>query len=153
MGPRKEVQLKNSVNELLDEMTGKLFLYNGDQVRVLRWSPMGDRVNLVTDKWDMKIDFGDVKERAKEFLPVDEEETLPAVTGNNMPAPIAPALIDSTTIAKLRDVLMDNIEKVKADKNYIPQAQEVKAQVDSVIDLAKTEIEMMKTIHIISGRK
>jgi len=45
---------------------------------------------------------------------------------------------------------MENIEKVKADKDYIPQAQAVKDNVDSILNLAKTEIEYLNALHRIN---
>src|SRR5690606_23068047 len=49
--------------------------------------------------------------------------------------------------AELRLVLMNNIERVQGDKEYLPQAVAVRDNVQSVIDLTKNEIDFMKTIN------
>lgn len=49
-----------------------------------------------------------------------------------------------TNSAKLAEILMDNIEKVRKDPKYIQQAEAVNSQVKSMIELGKSEIEMLK---------
>ncbi len=57
-------------------------------------------------------------------------------------------LVNNTVIgnnsAKLAEILMDNIEKVRKDPKYIQQAEAVNSQVKSMIELGKSEIEMLK---------
>lgn len=56
--------------------------------------------------------------------------------------------IGSTVLGQCKDILMDNIKKLQGEDGakFIPQAQEIKHNVSSVIDLAKTEIELIKVI-------
>jgi hypothetical protein len=56
--------------------------------------------------------------------------------------------IGSNVLSEMKDVAMDSIKKLQAENgaDYIPQAQEINRQVGRVIDLAKTEIELVKTI-------
>ena len=70
----------------------------------------------------------------------------PEDTGFKLPA----LTVDKAVTSKLKDILMENIEKVKADKDYIPQAQAVKDNVDSILNLAKTEIEYLNALHRIN---
>jgi len=46
------------------------------------------------------------------------------------------------TMTKLRDTLMANIEKVKQDREYIPQAKMISDSINSLIGLAKIEIDL-----------
>jgi hypothetical protein len=46
--------------------------------------------------------------------------------------------------SKLSELMMENVQKIKDNPNYIPQAEAINSNVKTMIDLAKTEIEMIK---------
>ena len=58
--------------------------------------------------------------------------------------PVVLQSVISQNSSKLAEILMENIEKVKANPSYIPQAEAVNSQVKSMIELGKAEIEMHK---------
>lgn len=47
---------------------------------------------------------------------------------------------------ELREILMDNIRKVQADKEFIPQAAAINEQLKSIIDMRKTEVDVLKLL-------
>ncbi len=55
-----------------------------------------------------------------------------------------PATVISTNSERLAKIMMENIEKVQADPKFIPQAESILGQVKSMIELGKSEIEMLK---------
>jgi hypothetical protein len=57
-----------------------------------------------------------------------------------------------TNAVKLAEILMENINKVKDDPKYIAQAESVNSQVKSMIELGKSEIEMLKLQAFMSSR-
>ena len=56
--------------------------------------------------------------------------------------------IGGDVLSKAKDVLFDNIEKLKGEggADFIPQAQQINKEVNTIIDLAKTEVELIKVI-------
>ena len=46
------------------------------------------------------------------------------------------------TISTLKDVLMDNIKKVQQSPDYIPQATTIANTVNSLVNLAKIEMQL-----------
>ena len=60
----------------------------------------------------------------------------------NLPA----ASVIGSSGPALRDIIMDNIQKVQQDKDYIPQAAAVNEQVKSLIDLARAEADLYRAI-------
>ena len=46
----------------------------------------------------------------------------------------------------IRDILLDNIKRVKEDKDYIPQAQSVVSSVNALMDVSRTELALLKTM-------
>lgn len=119
--------------ENLKKLIGKTYLFRGNQIRVENYSVQNGSVTLVTDKGFIDKKESEIDGFIAELQPVSY-------------APVVQTQIDSSVIGNLKDILMDNIAKVKADANFIPQSEEINKNVKSIIDLAKTEIEMVKII-------
>jgi hypothetical protein len=157
-------------------MQHKKFFYEGRQLLINSWREYNDQVIIDTDEGEFKIRIADIEHELKYFKDIEEDDdreipsrtngSVPALSKSNnskknmeitLPASIknGDLKLQSLTpdiLLKLRDTLLENIDKVKSRPDYIPQAQEVKSNVDSIINLARTEIDMMKTIHVITGR-
>lgn len=73
-------------------------------------------------------------------------------TGNSISSVSLQQTVIGTNSAKLAEILMENIQKVKDDPKYIPQAESVNSQVKSMIELGKSEIEMFKVQAFMSSR-
>lgn len=56
--------------------------------------------------------------------------------------------IGQDVLSKLSEITMLNIEKLQGEggAKFIPQAQQINKEVNTMIDLAKTELEIIKTI-------
>jgi hypothetical protein len=119
--------------ENIKKLLGKTFLYRGNQIKIENYSVQNGGVTLVTDKGFIDKKESEIDSFIFELQPVSY-------------APVVQTQIDSSVIGNLKDILMDNIAKVKADANFIPQSEEINKNVKSIIDLAKTEIEMVKII-------
>lgn len=74
--------------------------------------------------------------------------------GNNLPAVNSGVQLENTIIGKnsqsLAATILDSIEQVKKNPNYIPQAEAINSQVKSLIDLGKAEIEGFKVAAFMS---
>lgn len=88
------------------------------------------------------IEQKDVEEFVLNCMPVDESVSI-------MPLNSSSLALDKTVITSLKDILMDNIQKIKDNKEYIPQAQAINDQAKSVIDLVKSEIDLIKALKTI----
>lgn len=69
-------------------------------------------------------------------------ETQETGLAKNMPQAFPSVIAANST--KLAELIMQNIEKVKDNPAYIPQAEAVNSQIKSMIELGKAEIEMHK---------
>ncbi len=56
--------------------------------------------------------------------------------------------IGGNVLSEAKEIVLDNIKKLQGEKgsDYIPQAQAINKEVHTIIDLAKTEIELVKTM-------
>ncbi len=129
------------IKEKLDMMVGKLYMYEKENHRVLGWNFVGETVTITTDIGSISFLFPDADQKLSEFLKV--EDSLAPISNNF--EQYRPAVLGSVA-SELKDVLVDNIRKVQADKDFIPQAQAINDQAKSIIDLAKLEVEFIKAI-------
>lgn len=88
--------------------------------------------------WDRPVD--DAMTLLREFEPSDalaEKDSNTDVVVTNT----------SNIVESLRQTLLENIERVKKDKEYIPQATAINNSVNSVINLSKLQMDAVKMQH------
>src|SRR5690349_9627737 len=128
-------ELMQLISKQLDEMQGKYFEYGNAKHRIDRYhiNEERGRVIITTDRKQYDRPLDAALEFLNLFEPVAERSisVMPQSPGYQLPE----KQINGSVIKELKDILMDNINKVKADKNYIPQAQAVKENVDAIIEL------------------
>lgn len=123
---------------VLDSYKGKQIRHIGKpKGRVVRWELKEKTLKLITDQTDVVILVDDIDKDLQQIEIVTEDVAVMATPQTSMIQRVN---------KDLQEILMDNIKKLKGDKDYIPQAQEINANVRSMIDLAKAEIEYMKTL-------
>jgi hypothetical protein len=104
-----------------------------------------EKFTLITDKKSFTRPYENVMDFLGLFERVPERALTPEASNNK--GFFMPEITVTGAVAKeLKDVLMDNIRKVQENKEYIQQAEAIKANVDSVIQLAKTEIEYLHVL-------
>ena len=133
---------KFKIETTLDNMRGKLFSYNLKEHRILRFKITEERVWIVTDLDDFNILHSEAKDLLENFLPIDEKDPfLPSAPQKQVALPQTSI---SENAAKLSEIIMGNIEKVKEDAGFIPQANAINDQLKSLIELGKAEVEGLK---------
>lgn len=129
----------NSIKEKMDTMLGNSYEYGSGIHHVLKYKidPDRDRVYITTDQniYDRTFDA------FFEFIALFKAVQLPDV--HEQKRGIIVRQVSDNDLVSLRDILMDNIQKIKTDKSYISQAEAIKGNVDSIINLAKTDIAYM----------
>lgn len=123
---------------ILNGLKGRNITFQEKQGKLMRWDIKEKTLRLITDQTDIIILSEDVPDAILQIN--DNSALLPQLN-----------LVDKISMigrinTKLETILMENIELVRKDKSHISQSQEVNSNVRSLIDLAKTEIEYMKTL-------
>jgi hypothetical protein len=139
------VEQVEMIKGTIEEMIGGTYHYGHSQHTIKRYriNEERERVTIITDKNEFDRPLDAVMEFLNLFEAVEKPvSALQTLSESSMTLP--QMQINGSVIRELKDVLMDNIKKVKEDKNYIPQAQAIKENVDAVIDLAKTEVSYME---------
>ena len=136
-------------------MIGRQYLIAGKAERISGYQFTLSSVKLVTDKRVREFDEHQLMTfLKKDCMEMEEEYQEMVVTNQSQQvasaAPVQQIYVPSFSnshFAELRQVLMNNIEKVQKDKEYLPQAAAVRDNVQSVIELTKNEIDFMKTVN------
>lgn len=141
----QQIQLK------LEKMKGRSFEY-AKEIHVVE-SFVVDNINekfeLITNKNTFKRKFESATEffrywyETKENIAIDKvEETLAKTSpDNSLPVQFTQ---ENSLADELVLILKDNIEKVKKNAGYIPQAQAINNNVNSILHVQKLKLDMMK---------
>lgn len=134
------------IEATLTGMVGKNYTYNRRKVTVLRFEIKEKVIRIVCATEDITILVEDFQDTMSRFLP----DNTPIISHDHKPVVAPPSAVPQTIIrtsgGELKELVMDNIRKIQRDKEYIPQAIEINNQVKTLIDLAKTEIELIKAL-------
>lgn len=125
-----------------ETMSGKTYQYGNRIHYVIEVKNLGDKVQIRTNLETYERSH----EALTEFLSYWKEasevnELRPARIENIGVDPLAG---EKNTVDKLTELLMDNIEKVKGDANYIKQATSINNNVNSIINLTKLKLDVLK---------
>lgn len=138
----KNDEITELVETTLESMIGHRYMYGATNHTITRYriNKERGRVTVITDKKEFDRPIDAAMEFLEQFEPIPGRAVAVVQDQPNLPQ----MQVNSSVISELKDVLMDNIRKVKEDKNYIEQAEAVRQNVESVIGLAKTEIAYME---------
>lgn len=84
---------------------------------------------------------------AKQFKVVEENPGLQQNMPQNNTAAAAPKLQSDLDAEKLKNILLDNIEKVQKNPEYIKQATAINNQINSFVNITKLQLDYHKAIN------
>jgi hypothetical protein len=118
----------------IKEMVGNAYKYKGKTYTIRGFAPEDDTVRIYTNQEDIVLhDGGNLGEALAMFR-----------YASNVPAVIERSEMQAT-MSSLTTVVMESIEKVRNNKDYIPQADSINSSIKTLIDMAKAEIDYNKT--------
>lgn len=130
--------LDMDVNRKLTNLKNGVFLLHGRKATVTNVYMVDGRVNIeFKERSSMAFDRSVAEEKLKDFKPYTEDQLSVATTTH----PVFGE--DVKQMNNLEGTLMDCIDKVREDPNYINQANSVANLSKQVIDINKTKVKMM----------
>jgi hypothetical protein len=134
------------ITETIESMVGHSYKYGNAVHRVsgFRIIEEKERVYVKTDKREFDRDFESVMSFLNQLDPI-EERAMEKYHGNEEILPVAQ--INSSVITECKNILMDSIKKIQGDSKYIEQAAAIKENVDTIIELGKTEIQQLDLLY------
>lgn len=136
-----------SALDRLKEMVGKPFLYKNEEVVVLNYcegtGDDGDEVEIyLNNGTTLVFNYINLPSKLEKFKPVSAQVIVLANKRLDSVSTVNP-----TIIQQLRDTVMQQIEAVKKDPSAVAQAKQVFQGVNTLVNLAKTELEYRKYIN------
>ena len=134
------------INEL-EQMKGKLYLYRNQEVVVLNYADGtgedGDEVEIyLNNGTTLVLNYANLNVRLNEFKPLQGHVVV-----------VAQRMVDSVSTVNpevmltLRDTVMQQIKELKEDPSTVNQAKQVFQGVNTMINLARVEMEYRKLIN------
>lgn len=127
----------------LSYLRGKVWMYNTLEHHVIDTMVIDDNVIISTDKGMLKIPLDEAQEKLTEFHEIHKEPVRKNGNGS-AESNTLPEIYKRKEVGTLFENLIDNIDKVKADKKYIPVANSVNQSISTMINLFKLELEVKK---------
>lgn len=133
----------NALDRLKD-MVNKPFLYKNEEVVILNYcdgtGDDGDEVEIYLNNGQTLVfNYINLPAKLEKFKPVSAQVIVLANKRLDSVSTVNP-----TIIQQLRDTVMQQIEAVKKDPSAVSQAKQVFQGVNTLVNLAKTELEYRK---------
>lgn len=123
------------LEDKLQSMLNKNWMFNARNIKLLSFKITEDKVILVADKEWIEVPITKINQKLSEFLPAPDEHH----------SEMSVILFKGNGKASLKDLIYENIEKIKEDPAYIPKAKALNEQVKTVIEMAKLELLIKKS--------
>ncbi len=133
--------------ERLQGMVNKPYLYRNEEVVVLGYcdgtGDDGDEVEIYLNNGKTLVfNYINLPAKLEQFKPVTAQVIVLANKRLDAVSTVNPGIIQ-----KLRDTVLQQIENVKSSPEHVSQAKQVFQGVNTLINLAKTELEYRKFVN------
>lgn len=133
--------------ERLQGMVNKPYLYRNEEVVVLGYcdgtGDDGDEVEIYLNNGKTLVfNYINLPAKLEQFKPVTTQVIVLANKRLDAVSTVNPSIIQ-----KLRDTVLQQIENVKSSPEHVSQAKQVFQGVNTLINLAKTELEYRKFVN------
>ena len=133
------------IKNKLDAIVGKSFNYNGENIKIEKYKEVNlSNTVIFTDR--RSINF--LNSEIPEFLENLYQPLEKKVEENQVLLPKHELSVFEPTKENgiVKATLLETLQKVKEDPSYIPQAEAVCAVVSQIVNVQKTEIQMLKIL-------
>lgn len=133
-------------------MIGKAFIYQKKEYRFVSYEIKETVIKITTETDPIVILTEDAADVQNLLLIVEEKPAIMATqnpsgssvqVGYHNGSQMATSIIGQHA-GSLAEIIMGNISKIQTDPTFIPQAEATNNQIKTLIDVAKTEVEMLK---------
>ncbi|HXU28140.1 MAG TPA: hypothetical protein VN698_12995 [Bacteroidia bacterium] len=135
-----------SRTKALSAMMGKTYQHRTSEeiYKFLSFKETGETILVATDKDWLETTIYNVNVFMREYKEVEVKgNDIVAVANTPEKQMVSRSRIaPNQTLEKIRDVLLDSMDKVVASRDYVPQAQQISKSAQTLINLAKLEIDI-----------
>ncbi|WP_421977859.1 hypothetical protein [Roseivirga seohaensis] len=128
--------------EKLVAMKGSQFIFRSHPLTIMDVQKGSQSYVVKTDWKTIDIDFDKLEETIKEFLPASNETSL--VTSKSFSSQVIGK--HAALMVDLKDVLLDNINRVRDNPDYAKQAQVVNKSASTLVSMVALEVQVAKEV-------
>lgn len=138
--------MRTEALEQLEKMKGGAFIYRNDVVELIAYADHvgedGDEVEIYLNNGKtIECKIPELERKLKEFRSAEGAVRVMASRKMDSVSSVAPSVM-----GELRDTILDSIRTLKADPGSVSQAKQVFQGVNTMINLAKMELEYRKYV-------
>tara|TARA_R110000803_G_scaffold36811_6_gene79162 strand:+ start:2661 stop:3083 length:423 start_codon:yes stop_codon:yes gene_type:complete len=133
--------MREELKTQLNMMVGNTYIRDNIQHSIDDYREEIGHVIIVADSQEFRIPIDQLEDNLRLFEPVG---MLPAHVNHSKGLKHVKSAVKQNDLDLMRSSLVETLEKVKADSNYIPQANSISKICGSIMQVAKTELEMRK---------
>lgn len=127
--------MESKIN-MLERMIHHTFMYKSKNIKIKDYYLKEDQqsVKIITDGDNLDINLKQIEQFKNDCLPVEDDQQLQQR--------LTVVKESNDDINNLKNILMDNIQKVQKDKEYIGQAKVINNSVNTLLNMVNTQIKI-----------
>ena len=125
----------------LEKMIGNTYRYNGAKITVTDVRVRGTRATIMHADGEIDVDMNHLEDELTEFYFKKENKLMKYVQVEDS------VMTSVTTYDKMASVLMDTVDKLQADAEYIEQAKAINSTIGTLIDLETVKIKTLMMLN------
>lgn len=134
--------MTQELKQKLDSIVGKEFFYQEKRIKIERYKEVGGTNVVIFMPHARNFYINELNDFINSLKLAPQKQT-PQIKVQNAEVQIIEPIKEYDVI---KSTLLSTLEKVKEDKNYIPQAKAVCGVVSEMVNVVKTEIQVLKMI-------
>jgi len=140
-----QIMIPETIKNKLDNLIGNSWMYNGRNIRVKGVNQINGEIRVITEGHPIVFSVDKAEPKIEEFLPVDAG---PEAIRNPEARELAMQVFskDKGQMDSLEEIILENIKNVKKDPKFVGQAKVVNSNVQTLLNINKQKIEMIKEI-------
>lgn len=145
----------DAVRSLLNELLNRKVVYGVSEFSIIDFKYDGRISKFIVKVDDRDEEFELTVDAAVDFVRECRLKSSTIQVQSSTVGPAAKVMVTPNlqTTNTLKNVLLENINKIKENPNYIPQAQEISKQVGQVINVLRTEMECLRLAKMLTGEE
>ena len=139
--------MNTETKEKVDNILNKEYLYKGKKIKIDRYKDVSG-VNIVFFQED-RVVKNILTTELDEFIGQLFEPTEKELSPTQIAVPENKIVVFQPTAEskEVKETLMDTLKKLKENKDYIPQAEAICQVVSQIVNVQKTEIQMLQLLN------
>lgn len=125
----------------LEKMIGNTYRYNDRNITVTDVRVSGTRAKIEHADGEIDLDMNHLEDELTEFYFKKENKLMKHVQVEDS------VMTSVTTYDKMASVLMDTVDKLQADAEYIEQAKAINSTIGTLIDLETVKIKTLMMLN------